>query len=695
MKKIPNLDIALKLKSKLEGAGIRVLMSRTTDISKSLQERVNEANSKKADLFISIHNNSVLEKNPVPNGTETYFSLNGAKYSAQLTYAIHRNVVRRVGLRDRGVKTADFYVIKNTNMTAALVEVAFLSNPYEESLLRSDSFKEKAAQGIFEGIREFLNAGVINNTHLITIDSPRENQLLSGMGIIGGWSIDSTSSSGTGIDAVHIYLNGPAGSGKLLGGATYGVRRADVADVYGKNFLNSGFNLSVNFDNLPKGINTLYIYSRNPSKGWNYVTQKINCKGLEPSYAISIDSPPLSFSPTDSIKIGGWAIDKNSTTGTGIDAVHIYLDGPAGSGKLLGGATYGVRRPDVGAAFGERFTNSGYEFTWNTKGLTGPHTLYIYARSPVYGWTLSTKKVNINAPSPDVAIAIDSPPTSFSPRDSIIIGGWAIDKNSTSGTGIDTVHIYLDGQAGSGKLLGAATYGLKRGDVATAFGERFTNSGYNFTWNTKGLSGTHTLYVYARSPVHGWTLATKKVNIGEDTTNVVTPETSIVGKVNVTNDMLINMFMRFNSDQSQIDRARRIAPYYIKYADLFNIRVDIAWAQMCHETGFLKYGGIVPPDANNFCGLGATSPGVYNTFATEELGVIAHFAHLAWYVYPDHLDIRDSKGDLYCSTKYDPRHFGTGHNYIGDKLYHLNERWSVPGTTYADSIARLANEIYK
>ena len=109
---------------------------------------------------------------------------------------------------------------------------------------------------------------------------------------------------------------------------------------------------------------------------------------------------------------------------------------------------------------------------------------------------------------------------------------------------------------------------------------------------------------------------------------------------------------------------------------------------MCHETGFLAYTGDVQPHQNNFAGLGATGGVPGNSFATEELGIIAHYAHLAWYYYPDHIN-------EYCNSQYDPRHFGTGHyKYTGDtSLGFLNGRWA-PGSTYTDKIILFANEIF-
>ena len=170
-------------------------------------------------------------------------------------------------------------------------------------------------------------------------------------------------------------------------------------------------------------------------------------------------------------------------------------------------------------------------------------------------------------------------------------------------------------------------------------------------------------------------------------TEPITNSTNMIGYTEVTVEQLVKIFEDRNS--TKVDWARRIAPLYIYYGKLFNLRADIAWAMMCHETGFLEFTGNVSPDQNNFCGMGSTGEGVPgNSFETEELGIIAHYAHLAWYYYPDHINI-------YCSKLYDPRHFGSYHYmYTGDStLGFLNGRWA-PGANYTDKIILFANQIY-
>lgn len=79
---------------------------------------------------------------------------------------------------------------------------------------------------------------------------------------------------------------------------------------------------------------------------------------------------------------------------------------------------------------------------------------------------------------------------------------------------MDTVRVYLDGEEGTGTLLGEATYGISRPDVANYFGDvAFTDSGYQFSWDTSGTSpGTHTLFVAAHT-LCCWHYKTVQVNV--------------------------------------------------------------------------------------------------------------------------------------------------------------------------------------
>lgn len=170
---------------------------------------------------------------------------------------------------------------------------------------------------------------------------------------------------------------------------------------------------------------------------------------------------------------------------------------------------------------------------------------------------------------------------------------------------------------------------------------------------------------------------------------MIDEKTSIIGHFNGTIEDLVRPFMLVNSPH--IDRARRLAVIYLKYDRKFTIRADIAFAQMIHETGYLTFTGTAKPDWNNFAGVGITGPTAVQKFATEELGVLAQFIHLCWYIYPKHVS-------TLCSLAYDPRHFSWSNldhpKYNGDTtIARLRNAWAVPGTYYPQKLAYYANII--
>ena len=113
----------------------------------------------------------------------------------------------------------------------------------------------------------------------------------------------------------------------------------------------------------------------------------------------------------------------------------------------------------------------------------------------------------------------------------------------------------------------------------------------------------------------------------------------------------------------------QLAKMYVIYGKRFGIRADMAWAQMIHETGYGQYGGDVLPEQNNMAGIGATGGGVRgHSFATAELGVIAQYVHLAWYVSGSRLRsvLREGRaaGRRPHHHSGDPRHFVQGNGAV-------------------------------
>ena len=145
------LDMSLRLKSKLEANGIKVIMSRTTDEYVSLQDRSNRANSANPNLFISIHINAATATSA--SGIETFYYKNIDKSLAQ---SLQDNLINSTGAINRGVKWEEFYVVKNTNMPASLVELGFLSNVNEANKLKDNNYQEKLINSMLNGTLNYI-----------------------------------------------------------------------------------------------------------------------------------------------------------------------------------------------------------------------------------------------------------------------------------------------------------------------------------------------------------------------------------------------------------------------------------------------------------------------------------------------------------------------------------------------------------
>jgi len=128
-------------------------MTRTEDQTVSLAARCALANTEKADLFVSFHCNAAA--NVLARGTETYYLSTAGRALAE---RIHQGLVA-LGLTDRGVKRKSFHVLRHTNMTAVLVEVAFISNLLEDARLASTDFLNMAADAIAKAIQDYMQGG--------------------------------------------------------------------------------------------------------------------------------------------------------------------------------------------------------------------------------------------------------------------------------------------------------------------------------------------------------------------------------------------------------------------------------------------------------------------------------------------------------------------------------------------------------
>lgn len=145
------LNIALKVKEKLEAKGIKVVMSRDNDKFLSLQDIANKANASNPDMFISIHINSAGATSA--SGIETYYYKG---MDQPLASDIQNKLIEYTGANNRGVKWEEFFVVKNTNMPASLIECGFITNVTEANKLNSTSYQDTLASAIVDGATSYL-----------------------------------------------------------------------------------------------------------------------------------------------------------------------------------------------------------------------------------------------------------------------------------------------------------------------------------------------------------------------------------------------------------------------------------------------------------------------------------------------------------------------------------------------------------
>lgn len=155
------LKIALKFGSYLSERleNVTVLYTRTDDRYPTLDERVNMANSKKVDYFISVHINGSPNVNI--KGTESHVHSMSSKKSVKLARAFENEFKTRAGRKSRGVKDSDdrehsLQVLKFTEMTSVLVECGFMTNASEANYLNTSQGQDVIASALFRAMRGHL-----------------------------------------------------------------------------------------------------------------------------------------------------------------------------------------------------------------------------------------------------------------------------------------------------------------------------------------------------------------------------------------------------------------------------------------------------------------------------------------------------------------------------------------------------------
>lgn len=142
-------DVMQRVAGYLRSVDVEVLEVQENE----LYQITSESNDFGANLFVSIHCNAAT--NISAKGTETYCYVFGGE-GERLARCIQNQIVSSLGTVDRGIKTANFQVLRETNCPAVLVEMAFISNPDDEALLADPGKRDEFAKAIARGVTDYI-----------------------------------------------------------------------------------------------------------------------------------------------------------------------------------------------------------------------------------------------------------------------------------------------------------------------------------------------------------------------------------------------------------------------------------------------------------------------------------------------------------------------------------------------------------
>jgi hypothetical protein len=220
---------------------------------------------------------------------------------------------------------------------------------------------------------------------------------------------------------------------------------------------------------------------------------------------MAIDAPAPNSSVQGGFIVAGWATDLAASSGSGVDAVHVWAAPNPGSGApsvFIGAATVGISRPDVGAALNSpRGSSAGYGLI--TSDLApGPYDVTVFAHSTVTGTFNNAQviRVNVVARGSRPMMVVDIPGPNTTTSGLFQIGGWAIDLAAGSGSGVDAVHAWAYPAGGGAPLwVGACIVNQQRPDVGGVFGAQFRTGGYTLAGQLP--PGSYNLVLFAHSAV--------------------------------------------------------------------------------------------------------------------------------------------------------------------------------------------------
>jgi N-acetylmuramoyl-L-alanine amidase len=151
------IDISSQVAALLREQGANVVMTRDRDIEVELEPRVQIAENADASVFVSIHANAISMSRPDVNGLETFYS---SEAGHRLANTVQNTVLSEMEMNDRGVRSARFYVIRQTSMPAILIETGFLTGAEDSPKLADPAWRTQMATVIAKGILLHLQNGL-------------------------------------------------------------------------------------------------------------------------------------------------------------------------------------------------------------------------------------------------------------------------------------------------------------------------------------------------------------------------------------------------------------------------------------------------------------------------------------------------------------------------------------------------------
>lgn len=212
-----NHAVADMLEPQLLRCGFETIRVFDQAVDTPLKDRTDLANKEQADFYISIHANADGSEWGSANGIETFHYIQAAEESIHAAAIIHAHLIEGTQLRDRGVKAADFHVLRETHMPAVLVECGFMSNREEAALLLTEAYRLECATEIAQGICEYYDVTYITEEEETRMKEQLElmqnkvNELESKLKVLEKtpapkWFIDEF-----GDDEIAAYLNDASG----------------------------------------------------------------------------------------------------------------------------------------------------------------------------------------------------------------------------------------------------------------------------------------------------------------------------------------------------------------------------------------------------------------------------------------------------------------------------------------------------